>query len=101
MAARESITVKGRDLVQAIRDLIQQDDVGRVCITYERRRLLEIPLLVGDPSAPANVLKGPLLAALNAFGALANECTLEVERVKKEEQKPKTKSIRPSRQATR
>jgi hypothetical protein len=38
------------------------------------------------------VLKEPLLAALNAFGTLVNECTVEVERAEKKEEKPDTKS---------
>ena len=79
----ESITVRGKELVQVIKDLIKRGDVGKVCIVYEKRRLLEIPLMVGDPSAPAEIIKGPLLAALNAFGTLANECTLELEHADK------------------
>jgi hypothetical protein len=51
-----------------------------------------VPLLAGDPSAPANVLGEPLLAALNAFGALVNECTVKVKRAEKKEEKPDTKS---------
>jgi len=93
MPKNESILVKGSELVRAIGDLIRQNDVGKICIKYERRRLLEIPLLAGDPSAPANVLKGPLLAALNAFGALADECTIEVERREKKEKKKDAKRI--------
>jgi hypothetical protein len=87
MPKKESITVKGSQLVQAVRDLIRQNDEGKICISYEKRRLLEIPFLAGDPSAPANVLKGPLLAALNAFGALADECTIDVESREKKEKK--------------
>ena len=92
MPRTESITVKGNEFVQAIRDLFKQNDVGKVCVVYERRRILEIPLISGDPSAPANVLKDPLLAALNAFSALVDECTIEVERVEKKEGRAKTES---------
>ncbi len=86
MPRTETITVKGSEFVQAIRDLFRQNDVGKVCVLYERKRLFEIPLITGDPSAPANILKDPLLAALNAFSTLVDECTIEVERVEKKEQ---------------
>lgn len=88
MPIRERIRVKGSEFVQTIKDLVKQDNVGRICITYEEKRIFEIPLLAGDPAAPANVIKEPLLAALNAFGALINECELEVERVEKTAKKP-------------
>jgi hypothetical protein len=83
MPKKENFTTKGSELVKAIEDLARQDDVGKVCLIYERRRLFEIPFITGDPSAPANVVKGPLLAALNAVAALVSECTVEVEREEK------------------
>lgn len=91
MPKKESFTTKGSELVRAIEDLARQDDVGKVCLIYEKRRLFEIPFITGDPSAPANVVKGPLLAALNAVAALVNECTVEVEREEKKEKKKAAK----------
>jgi hypothetical protein len=83
MPKKESITVKGGELVRTVEDLAKQDDVARVCLIYERRRLFEIPFIIGDPAAPANIIKGPLLAAINAVATLVNECTVEVERADK------------------
>lgn len=94
MAKKESFTVKGSELVHAVEDLAKQNDVGKVCLIYERRRLFEIPFITGDPSAPANIIKGPLLAAINAVGALVNECTVEVEREEKKEAKEKKKAAK-------
>jgi hypothetical protein len=40
-----------------------------------------LPLETGDPASPATMLKAPVLAAINAFSTLVNECTIEVEKV--------------------
>jgi hypothetical protein len=89
---KESFITRGGELVRAIEDLARQDDVGKVCLIYERRSLFEIPFITGDPTAPANIIKGPLLAAINAVAALVDECTVEVEREEKKEKKKASKS---------
>jgi hypothetical protein len=91
MPKKESVMVKGNELVKVIADLARQNDVGKVCLIYEKRRLFEIPFITGDPTAPANVVKGPLLAAINAVATLVNECTVEVEREEKKEKKKTAK----------
>ena len=83
MHQKESIRVRGSELVETVKGLLRQNTIGRLCIRYEENRAFEITLMAGDPSAPANVLKEPVLAAINALGALANECTIEVERTGK------------------
>lgn len=92
MAKKESFTVRGKELVQAVQDLFKRNDVGKICITYEEDKVFEITLLAGDPSSPASVIKEPILAVLNALGTLAAECTLEVERLEKDEVKANTKT---------
>jgi hypothetical protein len=77
--AKLSIRVPGHKLVHQVQQLISRGDVRRVCIVDEEKSLLEIPVNVGDPAAPASVLKAPVLAAIKAFGTLVNECTVEVE----------------------
>ena len=71
--------VKGHSLVNHIQKLLASGDVTRICIMDEQKALLEIPVNVGDPGAPASVLKAPVLAAIKAFGTLTNECIVEVE----------------------
>jgi hypothetical protein len=77
--AKSRMKIPGTRLVHQIQQLIARGDVRRVCIIDEENSLLEIPLSVGDPVSPAAVLKAPVLAAIKAYGALVNECTVEVE----------------------
>ncbi len=82
--AKSRISIPGSKLVHQVQQLISRGDVRRVCIIDEEKSLLEIPVNVGDPAAPASVLKAPVLAAIKAFGALVNECTVEIETTGKE-----------------
>lgn len=81
---RERVTVKGKNLVDTVRELMQRRDTRRICLISEEKRLLEVPVNVGDPAAPASVLAGPVLAALKAFSTLVNDCTVEVEKIDEE-----------------
>ncbi len=90
MHQKESIRVRGSELAQTIKDLFRQNTVGKLCIRYEENRAFELTLTAGDPSAPANVLKEPVLAVVNALGAFANECTIEVHRTGEDKATPKT-----------
>lgn len=81
MPSKDISTVAGRDLVETVKRLILSGDSRRVCLIHEEKRLLEIPVIVGDPASPATVLAAPVLAALNAFASLVTECTIEVEKV--------------------
>ena len=90
MHQKESIRVRGNELVETIKGLLVQNTVGHLCIRYEENRAFEITIMAGDPSAPANVLKEPVLAIINALGAFANECTIEVHRTGEGEGKPAT-----------
>jgi len=77
--AKQRFRVSGNRLLRAIEELVRRGDVRRVCLLDEERTVLEIPLNVGDPAAPATVLRAPVIAAIRAFGTLVNECTVEVE----------------------
>ncbi len=79
MANRKRFRVSGKNLAEKIEELFRRRDVRRICLMDEERSLLEVPVNVGDPVAPAAVLKAPVLAAIKAFSTLVNECTVEVE----------------------
>jgi hypothetical protein len=83
MPSKDRFTVAGRDLVETVKQLVLRGDSRRICLIHEEKNLLDIPLTVGDPASPATVLAAPLLAALNAFGTLVTECTVEVEKAGK------------------
>jgi hypothetical protein len=84
---KERVTVSGKNLVETVKQLVSRGDARKVCLIQEERHLLDIPLAVGDPAAPATVLAAPVMAALAAFATLVNECTIEVEKVSDRGQK--------------
>ncbi len=71
--------MQGHGLVNHIQKLLASGDIRRICILDEERSILEIPVNLGDPAAPASMLKAPVLAAIKAFGTLTDECIVEVE----------------------
>ncbi len=81
MAKKERMVVPGNKLAETIQQLARRGDSRKVCILNEEKHLLDIPLTVNDPAAPANALEAPVLAAIRAIGSLLNECTVEVEKV--------------------
>ena len=86
---RERITVRGNKLVETVRELAQRRDTRRICLIHEEKRLLEVPVNIGDPAAPAAVLAGPVLAALKPFSTLVNECTIEGEKTDEAQPPPR------------
>ncbi len=77
----EQIKVKGNQLVDQVRDIIEQGSVRRVTIKKDNRTLLEFPLSVGVGGAAAAVFFAPTLAAIGAFAALVTDVQVEIERV--------------------
>jgi hypothetical protein len=78
--AINEIKVAGSQLVDRVRDLIEEGNVRRIVIRRGDKTLLEIPLTVGVGAGAAAVLVSPVLAALGAFAALVSEITIVVER---------------------
>ena len=78
--AKEKFTIAGNQLVEKVKQLMQEGNVRRVRILHKDRALIDIPLTVGVPVAAATVLAVPVLAALGAIAALVTECTIEVEK---------------------
>ena len=73
----EKFSVSADNLIQKVKELIQEGNVTRIIIKDEQGRiLLEMPATVGIIGA----LLVPWLAALGAIAALATNCTIIVER---------------------
>lgn len=83
-APMQKIKVKGNQLVDRIRDIMEEGNARRVIIKKEDRTLMEFPLSVGVGGATAAVLLAPTLAAIGAFAALVTDVELHVERVQPE-----------------
>jgi len=76
----EEVKVAGNQLVDKVRDLIEEGNVRRIKVVREGKTLLEIPLTIAAGAGAAVVLLNPVIAALGALAALLTDVTLVVER---------------------
>lgn len=75
--SKEEFKINGRDLVDKVKELIQEGNVRRLIIKdKEGKTLVELPVTVGV----VGVVLAPVLAGLGAIAALVTECTIIVER---------------------
>lgn len=79
--AAEELKVASNQLVDKVREYIEDANVQRVTIQRQGKVLLEIPLTVGVGAGAAAVLMNPVLSAVGALAALVSDVTLVVERV--------------------
>lgn len=84
MVNREKFTVPGSQLVEKVKQLIHEGNIRKVRLLHEGRVVIEIPLSIGAPAAALGILAAPVLATIGAFAALITECTIEVEKIKKQ-----------------
>ena len=73
---KETFTVSGTQLLDAVKKLLHEGNVRRVIIKQDTRTIAEFPLTVGLIGA----VLAPVLAAVGALAAVLTECTIEVER---------------------
>lgn len=77
----EEIEVEGRQLIDRVKELIQEGNVRRLIIKDEEGKyLLEIPLTVGVVAGSILALAAPVMAALGALAALVARVKIEVQR---------------------
>lgn len=78
----EELEVAGNQLVERVKELIEEGNVRRLIIRNpEGRTLLEIPLTFGAVAGGALVIFfGPVLAALAVIGALVARIKIEIVR---------------------
>ena len=74
---REEFTVSGSNLVDRVKELLNEGNVTRVIVEDEKgNTLVEIPATVGVIGA----VVAPWLAVLGVIAALATKCKIVVER---------------------
>ena len=78
--AAEELKVASNQVVDQVRELIEDANVKRVTIKKGEKTLLEIPLTVGVGAGAAALLMNPVLSAVGALAALVSDITLVVER---------------------
>ena len=78
--AVEEVKLASNQIVDRVRELIEDANVKRVTIQREGKVLLEIPLTVGVGAGAAALLLNPVLSAVGALAALVSDVTLVIER---------------------
>jgi hypothetical protein len=73
----ETIKVKSGQLLDKVKELIEEGNVRRIVIKQEDKTIAEFPLSVGVVGA----VLAPMLAAVGAIAAFVTDCKIEVERV--------------------
>ena len=77
----EEIKVRGGQLVDKVREIIEEGNTRRVIIKKDDRILLEFPLSVGVGGAAAALVVMPTLAAVGAIAALVTDVSLIIEKI--------------------
>lgn len=80
-AAVQEMRLKGSQLVDKVKELIQEGNTRRVIIKKEDRTLLEFPLSVGVGGAAAALNFHPMLSAIGALAAHFADIDIAIERV--------------------
>jgi hypothetical protein len=74
---QEEFKVRGEDLVDKVKNLIQEGNIHRITIkNKEGKSIIEIPLTIGV----VGTVIAPVLAAVGAVASLIAECTITVHR---------------------
>jgi len=76
----ERIKVEGKQLVDKIREILEEGNARRVILKKDKRTLMEFPLAVGVGGAAAAILFAPVLAAVGALAALVSDIEVLIER---------------------
>ena len=79
-SAFEELKVTSNQVVDKVREFIEEGNVRRISIKRGDRTLLEVPLTVGVGAGAGAVLINAPLAAVGALAALVADVTLVVER---------------------
>lgn len=76
----EEVKVKGNELVDKVRDIIEEGNARRIIIKKDDKTVMELPLSIGVGGMTAAILFAPVLAAIGAFAALVSDVRVVVER---------------------
>ena len=76
----EHMKVKGNQLKEKVREIIEEGTARRVIIQKDGRTLLEFPLAIGLGGAAAAILLHAPLTAVGAIAALVTDVQIIIER---------------------
>lgn len=72
----ESVKAEGGAVLDKLKDVVHEGNVRRVRVRQGDRTIAEFPLTAGVVGA----VVAPALAAIGALVALANDCSIQIER---------------------
>ena len=90
----QEVKVKGSQLLDRIREAVDEGNARRIIIRNGERTLIEFPLSVGVGGTAAALLIAPQLAAIGAIAALLTDVEIIIER-EEDEVNPPSSIIRP------
>ncbi len=82
----EEIKLKGGQVLDKVKEVIEEGDARRVSLHKDGRTLIEFPLSVGVGGATAAIFLAPTLAAIGAIAALVTDIEIRIERVEANEE---------------
>ena len=85
--------VKGGQLVDKVREVIEEGNARRIIIKKEDRVLIEFPLSVGVGGAAAALLLAPMLAAVGAIAALVTDVHVIIEEINQAQAEDATEEV--------
>jgi hypothetical protein len=78
----QTIETTGDQVIASVKQLIEAGNIRRIRVRQKDRVIAEFPLTFGV----IGTVIAPVLAAIGALTAVMTECTIEVERVDKQEE---------------
>jgi Domain of unknown function (DUF4342) len=82
----EEIKLKGSQVLDKVKEVIEEGDARRVSLHKDGRTLIEFPLTVGVGGATAAIFLAPTLAAIGAIAALVTDVEIRIERLEVDEE---------------
>ena len=82
----EKIRVGGNQLIDRVRDAIEEGTARRILVQRGDRTVMEFPLVLGVGGAAAAIMIAPTLAAIGAFASLASDIQVVIVRRKSDDE---------------
>ena len=76
----EKIRIKGNQLIDRVREVIEEGNARRILVQKDNRTVMEFPLVLGVGGAAAAIMIAPTLAAIGAFASLVSDIQVVIER---------------------
>ena len=76
----QKIRIKGNQLIDRVREVIEEGNARRILVQKDSRTVMVFPLVLGVGGAAAAIMLAPTLAAIGAFASLVSDIHVVIER---------------------